>query len=187
MTINEELLPKERKKNGFDIVTVLYLFMFVFTFICCYLYTMRLEVEVDHQKKEIAELQAKIEQEKKGFEDIKKLRKNIIELKNDIVFYNIGGQEIFGELSSLIPNNMKLNDISITFSKDHSKPSTLTLSGVVIEKQGTKPDESVSNFVKNIKKSKYFKNTTITNNPTKSKTTKDKYYWNIEIKYNDEV
>ena len=98
MTINEELLPKERKKNGFDIVTVLFLFMFVFTFICCYLYTMRLEVEVDHQKKEIAELQAKIEQEKKGFEDIKKLRKNIIELKNDIVFYNIGGQEIFGEL-----------------------------------------------------------------------------------------
>ena len=53
------------------------------------------------------------------------------------------------------------------------------------EKQGIDIGESVSNFIKNIKKSEYFKNATITNQQMKSEAVKPNniYYWDVKIEF----
>lgn len=172
MTINEKFLPTEPKKYGFDIVTALLVLLFVAAFTGCYWYTTKLEDEFMQTEKILMETTHKYEQEKKESEDIEALRKNISDLKNNITFYNSTGYVIFGELSSLLPNDMKVNDISIIASLNPHKPLALILSVSYPKKQGIDSGESVSNFIKNIKKSEYFKNATITNQQMKSEAVK---------------
>ena len=161
MTINEELLPKERKKNGFDIVTVLLVFMFVFTFIGCYLYTIQLEDKLLQEDKILVEKKQECDRQEQILNDITPLRKRISATKRAIYCYKGEGCLFFGDLSSFLPNNMKVNDISVNSQTPHL--IIFTLSGDVTEKEGTTPKESISNFVKNIKKSEYLKNAKITN------------------------
>ncbi len=185
MTINEKFLPTEQKPK-FDIVTALLVLLFVVVFIGCYWYTTRLQDEFIQKQKIVMETTYKYEQEKKGIENIESLKKNISELKNNINFYESSGCEILGELSSLLPNDMRLEDISVenTFVNSQ-KPLTLILSVSCTEKQGIDIGESVSNFIKNIKKSEYFKNATITNQQMKSEAVKPNniYYWDVKIEF----
>ena len=181
MTINEKFLPTE-PKTKFDIVTALLILLFVCTIVSCYWHTTQLENKSKESKQRLYEKIQEYEYQKNGIKDIAPLRKKVAELKDNIVFYKTAGYVYFGELSSLLPNNMKVNDILVNY-QPFQKKLILTLSGSAT---GITPKESVSKFITSIKKSEYFKDATITNlakdKITKAKNNKD-YSWNIKIEF----
>lgn len=179
------MVPTEQKKYGFDIVIALIFFLFVGVFTGCYWYTTQLENKSKESKCRLYEKIQEYEYQKKEIKDIESLRKKVTELKDNIVFYKTAGYVYFGELSSLLPNNMKVNDILVNY-QPFQKNLILTLSGSSTEKDVIKSNESVSKFITSIKKSEYFKDATITN-LAKEKITESKnnkgYSWNIKIEF----
>lgn len=179
--------PIERKK-GFDISTAIMLLLFVCTFISCCYYSTQLEDKLLQENKILVEKQQESDRQEQVLNEITPLRKKISEIKRAIYFYKGEGCLFFGDISSFLPNNMKVNDISVNSQTPHL--IIFTLSGDVTEKEGTTPKESISNFVKNIKKSEYLKNAKITN-LSQDKINEDKNNkvssWNIKIEYQSEL
>ena len=183
MTINLKKSPNEQKKQSFDIVTTLMVFLFFSTFIACYWYTAQLEDKLKQAHDRLIVKTKEYEQSKNRVEDIDIFKKNIYELKNNIrILKTLGFSKLFIELSSILPNNMKVNDISVNVSIDNKKSSTVILSGVVNDKSGITPVDSISNFLKNVKKSKYVKNAFIINSIKNTN-----YSWKIEIEYDPKI
>ncbi|MBR0519494.1 hypothetical protein IJJ97_06855 [bacterium] len=163
------------------------LLLFVCTFISSYYYSTQLEDKLLQANKILLEKQQELDQQEQILKDIKPLRNKVSETKRAINFYKGEGCLFFGDLSSFLPNNMKVNDISVDSKTPHL--IIFILSGDVTEKEGITPKESISNFVKKIKKSEYLKNAKITN-LSQDKITEGKNNkvssWNIKIEYPSE-
>jgi len=188
MAIKVDLLPTERKKFGFDIVIALMVLLVVGAFVGCYWYTTKLEDDLKQVKDQVAAKTAELEKEKQGTERKGELEKKIKEIEDNIAIVErlqddpVRYSNLLDELSSLLPNNMWVSNISIDPQKN-----TLTLSGVAAEQPGIRPVESISGFMKSVGKSKYFKKAVISSTTRGKTTVADKdytsYSWNIELEY----
>ena len=188
MAMKLDLLPTERKKFGFDIVIALMFVLIAVSGIGFYLYGNKLKEDADAKKLEVAGIQKKIEDEKKDLGDIEGLRTKLRDLQANIETVKtlkldpVRYSNLLDELSSLLPNNMWVSNISIDTQKN-----TLSLTGVAAEQPGIRPVESISGFMKSVSRSKYFKRAVISSTtrgtvdvgPNKYTS----YSWNIELEY----
>ena len=191
MAIKVDLLPTERKKFGFDIVIALMVLLVVGAFAGCYWYKTKLEDDKrnreaayeayakTYNEEEANKISGKIDELNKKINEMKTMKEKVANLSTQPLTYS----NLLDELSSLLPNNMWVSNITID-DQNH----TLTLSGVAAEQPGIRPVESISGFMKSVSKSKYFTNAVISSTQ-RGKTgvggnEYTSYSWNIELQYN---
>ena len=188
MAIKVDLLPTERKKFGFDVVIAIMAILFILCGGAFYMIGGNLEKEADAQEQEVVNKQKELEEAKKGIAEIDVLNKKIRDLEGQIKLVKglkldpVRYSNLLDELALLLPNNMWVTSVNI----DPSKQS-MVIVGVAAEQPGVRPVESISGFMKNVGRSKFFRSAAISNTTRGSvdvgKNKYTSYSWNIELIY----
>lgn len=188
MAIKVDLLPTERKKFGFDPLLAILVLLIVVCVVVFHYVGQIYEKNVVQATASLTEVTNSVEEAKKGLPEIERLQKENSELENQInavktLRYDpIRYSNLLDEISALLPNNMWVSNISIEPSKN-----SVQLTGVAVEIPGIRPLESVSGFMKNANKSKYFRGATITGTSRGTanvgQTTYTSYSWTIDMNY----
>jgi Tfp pilus assembly protein PilN len=167
MTIKVDLLPTERKKFGFDpVIGFLLLIIVIFT-IGFWVYGTSLVKKIDTKKQEIAEVDNKIKELEKKLPIIEQLRAKNRELEQQIntiknlVYDPIRYSNLLDEVSLILPRNIWISTLSI-------EPSTnsVTMNGTAVAMENQKPLESIGRLMKNLQKSRFFRDATLSSTST---------------------
>jgi type IV pilus assembly protein PilN len=188
VTIKVDLLDRPGRRIGFDpIIFFLVLVVIVFV-IGFYVFGNTLEKKITEKKKEIAEIDEKIRDLEEKIPKIKELEEINRDLEAQIntikqlVYDPIRYANLLDELALIIPTNMFVQNISIEPDKQ-----TMTFSGLAVEMGSNKPLESISKFMTNIQKSKYFKDTNLSSTNRTKYNSYDAFSFNIETHYDPDA
>lgn len=188
MAIKVDLLPTERKKFGFDpLVAILFLVIVVCVFVF-YFIGQNYDKNLAKAQESLATVKARVAEAEKELPAIEELKRKNTELEQQInavktLRYDpVRYSNLLDEISFLLPNNMWVSSVEIDTGKNSVK-----LVGVAAEVPGIRPLESISGFMKNAAKSKYFRTATITgtNRGTTpvGETVYTSYSWTIDMTY----
>jgi len=162
MAIKVDLLPTERKKFGFDPVIAILIVLIALAVVVFYYFGVKLEKDIADKRAQITKVDQDIVSLQSQLPIIEKLKKENQELENQIntvksLRYDpIRYSNLLDEISSLLPNNMWLSNLSIEPGQ-----SKVSMSGTAAAMPGIKPLESISGFMKSVQRSKYFKDASL--------------------------
>ncbi|MDQ7825787.1 MAG: PilN domain-containing protein [Candidatus Eremiobacteraeota bacterium] len=188
MAIKVDLLPTERKKFGFDPVIAIMIVLIAASVVVFYYFGIKLDKDIEVKRQEITRVEQDIQglqsqlpiidKLKKENQDIETQINTVKSLRYDPIRYS----NLLDELSTLMPSNMWVSSISIEPGQ-----AKVALSGTATEMPGIRPLESISGFMKNVQKSKYFRGATLssTSRGTTSVngTSYVSYSWGIDLTY----
>jgi Tfp pilus assembly protein PilN len=188
MTIKVDLLPTERKKFGFDPVIGFLLLIIIIFVIGFVVYGTSLEKKIELKKQEIAEVDYKIKELEKKLPVIESLRSKNRELEQQIntikslVYDPIRYANLLDEVSLVLPRNIWVSTISI-----EPATSSVTFNGTSVAMQNQQPLESIGRLMKNLQKSRYFYDATLSStSQTRVADAYMGYTFQIETHYNPE-
>lgn len=190
MAIKVDLLPTERKKFGFDIVFAILIVVIAAACLGFYMMGTSYEEKADALAKQVQVANDNLAKEKEGVKEIDSLQAKLRDIKAQIKL--VGGlktdpirySNLLDELAFLLPNNMWVSNIKIDPSA-----KTLVITGVAAAQPGVRPIETISGFMKNVGKSKYFTAANIDSAATKGSVSVGEneyvsYSYTITLTYN---
>jgi len=164
MTIKVDLLPTERKKFGFDVVWAFLFLLVALCIVAFYFFGVDLENKIKKydeligvQEKQIQEIKSQLPQ----IQDLKAKNQELerqIEMVKMLRYDPIRYGNLLDEISLLIPESMWINSLNI-------EPGTqsVTMSGTAAQLPGTYPLTTIANFMKELQKSRYFRDASLSN------------------------
>jgi Tfp pilus assembly protein PilN len=189
VTIKVDLLDRPGRRIGFDpIIFFLVLVVIVFV-IGFYVFGNTLEKKMTERKKEIAEIDEKIRDLEEKIPKIKELEEINRDLEAQIntikqlVYDPIRYANLLDELAAIIPSNLFVQNIAIDPDRQ-----MMTFAGLAVDMgSGAKPLESISKFMTNIQKSKYFKDTNLGSTGRTMYMKYDAFGFNIDTHYDPDA
>jgi Tfp pilus assembly protein PilN len=160
--IKVDLLPTERKKFGFDPVIAILVVLIALSVVVYYYFGVKLEKDISDKKGAISKVDGEIQSLQQQLPIIEKLKKENSELENQIAtvkslrYDPIRYSNLLDEVAYLLPRNMWLSNVTIEPTQ-----TKVSLTGTAAELPGVRPLESISGFMKNVQRSKYFRSASL--------------------------
>lgn len=163
MTIKVDLLDRPGRRMGFDPIIFFLVLVVVIFVIAFYIFGTTLNSKITQKQNEITEVDGKIQELEEKIPKIKELEEINKDLEAQIntikqlVYDPIRYANLMDELALIIPQNVFIRDLKID-------PTNLSMNfgGFAVAVGGSPPLESISRFMRNLQKSKYFKDATLT-------------------------
>jgi Tfp pilus assembly protein PilN len=188
MTIKVDLLDRPGRRMGFDPIIFFLVLVVIIFVIGFYVFGNTLEKKINERKKEIAEIDERIRdlEEKipkiKELEDINKDLEAQINTIKQLVYDPIRYANLLDELALIMPKNIFILTLTI-------EPTTLAMSfsGNSVDVDANKPLESISKFMQNLQKSKYFKDAVLSGTTKTTYNERSAFTFSIETHYDPEA
>jgi len=177
MAIKVDLLPTERKKFGFDPVIAILIVLIALAVVVFYYFGVKLEKDIADKRAQITKVEQDISSLQQQLPIIEKLKKENQDLETQITtvkslrFDPIRYSNLLDEISYLLPKNMWVSSISIEPGQQK-----VQMSGTAASMPGIKPLESISGFMKQVQKSRYFKDASLSSTSRGSVTIRNQVY-----------
>jgi len=189
--IKIDLGEKQGRRMGIDPVSIFLVIIVIIFTGGFYFYGTTLQTKIDAKQAEISDLETKIQGLYEKIPKIKNIQEENKELEAQIntikqlVYDPVRYANMLDEIALVIPNNIYLKSMSIEPAKE-----TIKITGLAVYLEGYPPLESISEFIKNIQKSKYFKEANLQNTTRQGQGNSAQqviYTFNIDIKYNPDA
>jgi type IV pilus assembly protein PilN len=187
MTIKVDLLDRPGRRMGFDPIIFFLVLVVVIFVIGFYIFGTTLEKKVSEKKTEIAQIDEKIRDLEEKIPKIKELEEINKELEAQIntikqlVYDPIRYANLMDELALIMPNNVFIRNLSIDPTS-----TSLTFSGLSVDVEA-KPLETISKFMRDLQKSKYFKDAILTTTRRTEYEKKEAFEFNIKVIYDPDT
>lgn len=189
MTIKVDLLPTEKKRFGLDpLVIVLFLFVVLAT-VAMFMWSKKLENEIGIKRNEIAEVEKQIKDLEAQLPVLEERQNRIRKLKEQIqiiktlVYDPVRYANLLTQITMALPDNVFLESLTIDPSK-----TQVNMNGKAAEVGGTLPLATISQLMKNLNDTEYFRGASLSS-ATRNKNTNDipSFDFTIDVSYDSQA
>ncbi len=188
MTIKVDLLDKPGRRMGFDFVMLFLALIVMLAIVGFVIYGQTLDKKIAQIKKDIAVVDEEIRKQEdripkiKETEEINKDLKKQIQSIKEAVYDPIRYANLLDELALIMPKNIFIRNLSIDPTRRQ-----ITFNGLSVEVGGAQPLDSISKFMTNLQKSRYFKTATLSNTSRTKYAERTAYGFQIRAEYDPEA
>lgn len=189
MTIKVDLLPTEKKRFGLDpLVIVLFLFVVLAT-VAMFMFSKNLENQISLKRNAIAEVEKQIKDLEAQLPVLEERQNRIRKLKEQIqiiktlVYDPVRYANLLTQITMALPDNVFLESLTIDPSK-----TQVNMNGKAAEVGGTLPLATISQLMKNLNDTEYFRGASL------SSATRDKgtdgvpsFDFTIDVSYDSQA
>ncbi len=189
MTIKVDLLDRPGRRMGFDPIIFFLVLVVVIFVIGFYIFGTTLDKKIAEKRHEIEAIDEKIRDLEEKIPKIKELEEHNKDLEAQIntikqlVYDPIRYANLLDELALIMPNNIFINNLTI-------EPTTqlMTFNGHSVDMgPNAQPLEMISTFMRNLQKSKYFKDATLASTRRRVYQERDAFDFSIRAEYDAEA
>lgn len=189
MTIKVDLLPTEKKRFGLDpLVIVLFLFVVLAT-VAMFMWSKKLENEISLKRNAIAEVEKQIKDLEAQLPVLEERQNRIRKLKEQIqiiktlVYDPVRYANLLTQITLALPDNVYLESLTIDPSK-----TQVSMNGKAAEVGGTLPLATISQLMKNLNDTEYFRGASL-GSATREKATNEvpAFTFTIDVSYDPQA